>query len=170
MTRVRRNPHRDDEIRARYERGEGQQELADEFGVTHQRISQIVRGVTPPPRSRRCDGCGSKISRGSPVDLCRACKKRLGVRPKWTDAAIIAALRNFYTTYGHSPTAADLNTAMARKLGHEEKVERYYQDGLPPLSVLHTYFGGLNVALERAGLPTRRQGERLTASARCVID
>lgn len=170
MTRVGRNPRRDDEIRARYKRGEQQQDLGAEFGVTHQRISQIVRGVTPPPRSRRCDGCRAKIARAAPVGLCRGCKKRLGVRPKWTDAAILAALRNFYSTYGHSPTAADLNTAMARQLGHEEKVERFYQDGLPPLSALHNYFGGLNVALERAGLPTRRQGERLTANARRVID
>jgi len=157
---------RDQRIRARRRDNWTLERIARGEGLSHQRVSQIVADIPGSRQKPRRCVCGKSIERNSVTGLCRACLLDSGFKAipqKWTPEAISEALRRFHDRYGHSPRAFDLSPAQARRVGHPEAAERFYQDGdMPSLQVVTRRFGGLNQALSAAGLPTRRPGERMT--------
>jgi hypothetical protein len=154
-------------MRSRRAAGWTLKRIARGEGLSHQRVSVIVRDVEIPSRgSARCKGCHTPIERRSTTGMCRSCLTAEGWRAqpqRWTQEAVVEAFLRFNERYGHGPRATDLSPAMARKTGRPELAERFHRDGdMPSLHTVTKRFGGLNLALEAAGLPTRKPGVRLT--------
>jgi hypothetical protein len=74
----------------------------------------------------------------------------------WTRDRIIDAIQRWNDLYGKPPNATDWNPAMARRLGHDERVARFEEGLWPHVNTVQRVFDGWNVAIRAAGLqPTK---------------
>lgn len=76
----------------------------------------------------------------------------MGAVKRWTDAALLDALRALEAETGRVPRVYDLSPADARRAGHAEAVERWERMGLPHYRTVAQRFGSLPRALEAAGI------------------
>jgi hypothetical protein len=167
VTKLPEYAERNERIRSRRMARWTLERIARAEGLSHQRVSVICADVSPPRMpEKHCAKCWKRIERCSVTGLCRKCLTETGwtaIPATWTRETIVEALRRFHERYGHSPRATDLSPAMARRAGHPEQAERFHADGdMPSLAVVTKRFGGLNAAIEAAGLPSRKRGVRLT--------
>jgi Homing endonuclease associated repeat len=140
-------------------------EIAAEMGVA---VSTVGDWLNDPDGSRSrarkhsyagsCVDCGASTSgsngREHAPKRCRNCSVRFRHETaKWTRVTIVQALREFATRYGRSPAAADFSPHQARKLGHSDRVNRFYADGCYPYATqVQNVFGSWNAAIKAAGL------------------
>lgn len=90
---------------------------------------------------------------------------------KWSRSEVIAAIRRWNLLYGQPPAAGEWNPSMAKRLGHTDRVERFYQGRWPNYRTVVKLFGGWNDAILAAGLrPRPRGGRRGQARASVAAD
>jgi len=166
-------------MRAELEAGATLQEVADYKGVSRQWISQQVGNLNrrlPPARtaeSRRKEvarlvgeGLSDKqIAVAMDLSLDRVGQLRLdsGTRrpnplKKHSCETILVWARWFYEHYGYAPTVTDCIPSQAARLGHYQRVERYYRDGAPSDATVRNYFGSWPEMIRQAGLPPAPMG------------
>lgn len=92
-----------------------------------------------------------------------------GGRTKWRRSDVIAAIRRWSACYGAPPAAGEWNPSMARRLGHNERVERFYEQRWPNYRTVVKIFGGWNEAIRAAGLEPRPRGGRPGQSRATVV-
>lgn len=119
--------------------------LADPDGLKLRARHERHRGT--------CVDCGTPTSwPGSHGRADRCVKCAHENQRVWTRETVVAAIRRFADRNGRPPTATDLNPAQARWLGHDWRVEHFYECGdYPGLSTVQAVFGKFSTALEAAG-------------------
>jgi hypothetical protein len=156
--------------------GETLQEIAEDYGLTRERVRQIVNNLNPTAnkevKERRskinaelryyCPDCGKEVKYGgrTPGTRCMDCS--LAQPPYWTPDRIVDAMIEFRRLTGRWPSASDWNPALARTaaLDHEERTQRYYNHDWPSTTTVNTRFGRWSLAVETAENVLR---ERLSA-------
>lgn len=73
----------------------------------------------------------------------------------WTDAQILAAIREWHLVHGEVPSQADWDPYRARSLGQEWRIRRYQAGDWPSLKTVINRFGRLSTAVAEAGLAPR---------------
>jgi hypothetical protein len=154
-------------IAALYRNGISGAEIARNYGVTRERIRQIISSNYPDDvqerknrvsehrrRSRTC-ACGSKKS--AKAARCVACAGR--ARKVWTAELVIERMREFNSKYGHGPAATDFSPALARQRNDEFRARRFEVDKrYPSTGTVVAMFGSWNKAMDAAGLEKNRRG------------
>ena len=70
----------------------------------------------------------------------------------WTRELVIQRIQEYDRRYGHPPSAVDWNVSMARTVGRQNLVDRFYTDGCwPHGSTLRRWFENWNDAIRAAG-------------------
>jgi hypothetical protein len=90
-------------------------------------------------------------------------RERRSVR--WTEAAIVEALRRWVTQYGEVPTRVDWDRGMRRLRGHEAKLARLdaHRGRLPSPTPVLARFGSWEAALAAAGFEARFTAQKVSA-------
>lgn len=144
--------------------------IGDRYGVTRERIRQIVADNYPAVISyvaegkeaeRRkkmtCPDCGGRKARSSA--RCFQCSSEIGT--KWTQERIIAAMQEYHERYGKTPSCTEWNPALARWRKMPDVAQRFYSDGCwPHVTTVIDRFGSWTAAVDAAGLPRNRAGRR----------
>lgn len=157
---------RNREILRRRLAGETLQAIADGYGMTRERVRQIVNTLDPSAnhtvkteRSTRnaelryyCPDCGKLVQYGgrTPGTKCMICA--LGTPPYWTQERIIEAIIDFKDLTGRWPSASDWNPALAKVVAadHEERARLYYENNWPSTTTVNTRFQKWSLAIEAA--------------------
>jgi DNA-directed RNA polymerase specialized sigma24 family protein len=76
---------------------------------------------------------------------------------RWTEAAIVEALREWVARYGEVPTRVDWDRHMCRRRGHDAKLARLdaHPESLPSPTPVLARFGSWEAALAAAGFKAR---------------
>lgn len=112
-----------------------------------------------------CVDCGAPTNgndgRAKAAARCVPCAAR--AQTIWTPETVVAAMRRFHDRYGRAPVMTDFNTALACRLGHPEKAERFYADGdYPTTPSVQRVFGTWNAAITAAGFEPLAIGHKLS--------
>lgn len=145
-------------------------EIADALGLSRSYVADLLcdpTGEKNVVRRRRmygeCIECGSPtayVTTGVQAKRCKQCALDYQkANAMWTRETIIQAIREFQDRYGRPPAATDWNVSMARALGHEWRVKRFYRDGCwPHYTSVMKFFPKWNAALEAAGVQAMTGG------------
>lgn len=84
----------------------------------------------------------------------------------WSRERVIECIKEFKERYGVLPTSTDWNAAMAKYLGHDERVQRWNENKWPATNTVIARFGSWSNAIEAAGFPRpglgrKRKGESI---------
>jgi len=84
---------------------------------------------------------------------------------RWTEAAVIGALRDWAQRYGEAPTAVDWDRSSAYRQGGAARVARLaeHPTPVPSVSTVLARFGSWKAAVAAAGLRPRSEARRLDA-------
>jgi hypothetical protein len=123
-------------------------EKAREVKARYVGVCRGCRGYTQP-RNGKGDGYG----------YCRACHPG-AIKPRWTRAGVLAAMREWRERYGRLPSFYDCSRTQARRRG-EEALERLTDGQWPPASVVTALLGIWTTARQAAGRDPR-DGERVS--------
>jgi hypothetical protein len=80
------------------------------------------------------------------------------MQARWSKQTVIAAIREWARLYGAPPVAGEWNPSLAKRLGHNERVERFYAGRWPNYRTVVNVLGGWNEAIRAAGFAPRRCG------------
>jgi uncharacterized protein (DUF433 family) len=151
--------------------GASLQAIGERYGVTRERIRQIVVDNYPDItlkmaqdrkqesiRLRTCPECGGRKSISA--NKCHACLT--AEKTKWTQERIIAAMQEYHRRYGKTPSCTEWNPALARwRKTSADAADRFYADGCwPHVQTVIRRFGSWTAAIEAAGLPPNKVGRR----------
>jgi transposase-like protein len=149
--------------------------IGRELGVPHSTVFRWVNpryAETQRLRSRAlknayrgtCIDCGGSTSCGGKKNnaavRCQPCERMFrrsaeyaATRRKWSKELIVARMQEWATIYGEPPTNNDWNPYGARRLGDEERAQRYLaQPGYwPEHMAVYRHWGSWNAAIEAAG-------------------
>jgi len=155
------------------------QEIADEYGLTRERVRQITENLEPgvkqrvkDQRSERnaelryfCPRCGDRVEYGGriPGTICIKCTNEQP--PYWTEERIINAMIEFRRLIGRFPSASDWNPALARMTSNDHvlRTHRYYAHNWPSTTTVITRFDGWSIAVDAAEREYARRGSQDTA-------
>jgi len=85
---------------------------------------------------------------------------------RWPRDLVIQRIQEYDRRYGHPPGAVDGNVGMARTVGRQDLVDRFYTDGCwPHGSTLRRWFKNWNDAIRAAGFEPLRPGENRKRAA-----
>lgn len=172
---------RNREILRRRKAGETLQEIADDYGLTRERVRQITEQLEPgvnhkikAERSERnaelryyCPDCGRHVQYGGriPGTLCQDCAT--SQPPYWTEERIIDAMIEFRRLIGRFPSASDWNPALARVAANDHvlRTTRYYANNWPSTTTVNTRFGRWAIAVEAAERELMRRGRTANVEA-----
>ena len=80
---------------------------------------------------------------------------------RWPRDLVIQRIQEYDHRYGHPPSSVEWNVAMARKVGRQDVIDRFYADGCwPHGSTLKRWFESWSAAIRAAGFEPLRPGER----------
>lgn len=117
--------------------------------------------------SRPCADCGKPLHGASgrgPNAPTRCLPCTNAHNAKFGREGHIAAIQRFAERYGKPPSATDFQPALARRIGHPEKADRFYADGdYPTTTAVLQMFGSWNAAIEAAGFEPVPVGSRRVA-------
>jgi hypothetical protein len=158
--------------------------LGDVFGLSRERVRQILaeRGVTVrlghrdvrlalqdrAAEIRRLAADHTKVEIIGRLGVSSAIVHRAtgpGVfadnrGQRWTRGLVIQRIQEYDRRYGHPPAAVDWNVGMARTVGRQDLVDRFYADGCwPHGSTLRRWFKTWNDAIRAGGFDPLRPGE-----------
>lgn len=116
---------------------------------------------------RRCQKCGGPTTKTAAV----FCSKCWRTGEKWTLDAVLDAFIRYRVTYGHWPSANDLNRSRHMKLGNLEYAEELRRGDFPSQQTVTAKFGSWGDMILRAerkmnleGGPRAEEVERPTAA------
>lgn len=167
-------------MRAELDGGASLEEVGKKRGVTRQRVSQLVGNINRPSTWKsQAQGRQSatkvrlllktglsdeQIVSQTDLSLGTVRKHRLNAgvhRPnplkKWTPESIIEFAQWWHQRFG-SLASTDWFPQRARKLGHTERVNRFYELGAPHIHSVQRYFGTWLEMKRQAGLPASPRG------------
>jgi hypothetical protein len=144
--------------------------IGDRYGVSRERIRQIVHDHYPSvtqqvsegrEQARRerviCPDCGGV--KAPTAKKCRACK--IANDTRWTRERIISAMQEYHRLHGTTPSCTAWNPSLARWRNSPELADKFYSDGCwPSVQTVQIRFGSWNAAVDAAGLTRNRAGRR----------
>jgi hypothetical protein len=148
--------------------GHSLRSIGDRYGVTRERIRQIVADNYPEvPKEmahyreeqsrwkRVCPECG-----GPKAPASKQCKQCLiSQTTKWTPDAIVEAMQEYQRRYGKTPSCTEWNPSLARWRNLPATADRFYADGCwPHVQTVLQRFGSWRAAVDAAGLAPNRVG------------
>lgn len=148
--------------------GASLQAIGDRYGVSRERIRQIVvenypevtRAVADGREEysrqlRICPDCGG--TKAVSAQRCRPCRVRHDT--KWTQQQIVAAMQEYHRRYGKTPSCTEWNPSLARWRKTPAVAEKFLSDGCwPHVQTVIQRFGSWTAAIDAAGLPRNRAG------------
>lgn len=154
-------------IVALYRNGASGAAVARNYGVSRERIRQIVSHSDPNAlferkkrreeihKRRRTCSCGGEKHYESSV--CRKCANKAA--KKWTKELIIERIQEFEKETGNPPSAADFSPALARSRNSEHRAKRWEDSGrYPSTGTVVNTFGSWAGAIRAAGMTPNRGG------------
>jgi transposase len=154
-------------IAALYRNGISGAEIAREYGVTRERIRQIITANYPndlqerkhrmAENRRRKETCVCGSKKASSSSQCVDCASR--ARKVWTADLIVERMKEFNSKYGRGPAATDFSPALARQRNEEVRARRFEGDKrYPSTTTVVGMFGSWNKAMDAAGLEKNKRG------------
>lgn len=156
-------------------------EVGERYGISAERVRQLTGTgrINPDPRWRHrkrraanraktrelfLNGLTDKEIAGElrvSVGTASEYRRSQGLlRPrawKWGRQRIIQFAQYWYGKYGFLGVA-DWHPSFARKMGHLERIERFYQEGAPNYTTVVQRFGSWSEMKRQAGLPPSPRG------------
>lgn len=159
------------------EEGKTLQEIGEREGVSRERIRQLVGNVDEEKSARRKALRSEQVKRlfdaglsdeqiiaqtGIPKTAVKKHRSASGLRrpnpnQKWTPEKLIEFAQWWFNEFG-SLAVSDWCPPMARKLGHQERIDRFYELGAPNLTTVTRCFGSFSEMKRQAGLPASKRG------------
>lgn len=164
-------PAKINSMQRRAARGDKLREIAEDEGVSIQRISQLIG---PIRHSKNPSKQVVKLAKAEKTDAQIAKKLGLSVawvgllrnqagikyqsgpQRHWTKERILESDRLWYERYGYVATSNDWNPALAIRVGTPERAERFYQSDVPSVKTVQVVFGSWSNMRRRSGLKAQR--------------
>lgn len=151
-------------MRRMYAQGMTLDAIGDHFGVTYERVRQILAEHYPGftahiIAARKHRRLRDEAHRSRTRHLAVQRRLRMGGGIIWTREAITERIQSWVEFYGRPPSAMEWNPSDAIARGRRDWADRYYTDGCWPNSwTVQEGFGSWNAAIAAAGYTPRKPG------------
>ena len=123
----------------RFQRGLTLREIGVRYGISRERVRQIIGNTGRSDDRIYCIDCGTELKTKTAL-RCLSCSRK--ARKRWTKAEVLRRMHAWDELHGESPRWEDWKGA-----GGE----------WPPATVVQRLFGSWNAAIEAAGYEPRRR-------------